>query len=61
MDSAGRVIGTDGTPFANLFAGGGAACGVSGSGDTGYLSGNGLLAAVVLGRATGMAAIADTT
>jgi fumarate reductase flavoprotein subunit len=34
---------------------GGAACGVSGSGDDGYLSGNGLLSAVVLGRLAGQA------
>ncbi|SIS65934.1 fumarate reductase flavoprotein subunit [Roseivivax lentus] len=56
-DGTGRVIGTDGAPFPNLFAAGGAACGVSGSGDSGYLSGNGLLAAVVLGRAAGMAEV----
>jgi fumarate reductase flavoprotein subunit len=43
--------------FPNLFAGGGAACGVSGSGDSGYLSGNGLLSAVVLGYAAGIAAV----
>ncbi|MBS0123698.1 FAD-dependent oxidoreductase [Thetidibacter halocola] len=48
-----QVLHHDGTPFANLFAGGGAACGVSGSGDAGYLSGNGLLAAAVLGRIAG--------
>jgi len=39
--------------FPNLFAAGGAACGVSGSGDSGYLSGNGLLAATVLGYIAG--------
>ncbi|MCC1491252.1 FAD-dependent oxidoreductase [Cognatishimia sp. F0-27] len=54
-DGTGRVIAKDGTPFPNLFAAGGAACGVSGKGDSGYLSGNGLLSAVVLGRAAGMA------
>ncbi|MBJ3762422.1 FAD-binding protein [Maribius pontilimi] len=54
-DGTGRVIGTDGAPFPNLFAAGGAACGVSGSGDSGYLSGNGLLAAVTLGYAAGRA------
>ena len=32
---------------------GGAAVGVSGRGDSGYLSGNGLLSAVVLGRIAG--------
>ncbi|WP_112323622.1 FAD-dependent oxidoreductase [Oceanibium sediminis] len=51
----GRVLDAAGQPFANLFAAGGAACGVSGDGDAGYLSGNGLLTAVVLGRAAGMA------
>lgn len=50
-----RVLDTRGDPFPNLFAAGGAACGVSGDGDAGYLSGNGLLTAVVLGRAAGMA------
>ena len=49
----GQVRATDGSRFPNLFAAGGAACGVSGSGDSGYLSGNGLLSAVVLGRAAG--------
>jgi len=39
--------------FPNLFAAGGAACGVSGTGDSGYLSGNGLLAATVLGYIAG--------
>ncbi|SLN64636.1 Fumarate reductase flavoprotein subunit precursor [Roseivivax jejudonensis] len=56
-DGTGRVRATDGRPFPNLFAAGGAACGVSGAGDSGYLSGNGLLAAVVLGRAAGAAAV----
>lgn len=48
-----RVLRQDGSTFDNLFAGGGAACGVSGSGDAGYLSGNGLLSAVVLGYRAG--------
>ncbi len=56
-DISGRVRRTDGALFDNLFAAGGAACGVSGSGDAGYLSGNGLLSAVVLGRAAGMAGL----
>ncbi|WPH14834.1 FAD-dependent oxidoreductase [Variovorax paradoxus] len=38
-----------GTPFANLFAAGGAAGGVSGDAVWGYLSGNGLLSAVAGG------------
>ena len=50
-----QVVREDGSAFANLFAGGGAACGVSGRGDSGYLSGNGLLSAVVLGRIAGRA------
>nr|WP_319385080.1 FAD-dependent oxidoreductase [uncultured Roseibium sp.] len=50
-----RVMRKDGSAFANLFACGGAACGVSGSSDSGYLSGNGLLSAVVLGRMAGAA------
>lgn len=57
IDSTARVLHTNGAVFPNLFAGGGAACGVSGSGDSGYLSGNGLLSAVVLGYAAGIAAI----
>ena len=52
-DGAGRVLGEGGAAFPNLRAAGGAACGVSGAGDAGYLSGNGLLSAVVLGRAAG--------
>ncbi|MEM9430712.1 MAG: FAD-dependent oxidoreductase [Pseudomonadota bacterium] len=48
-DGDGRVLKATGGPFPNLFAGGGAAAGVSGPADDGYLSGNGLLSAVVLG------------
>lgn len=43
----------DGQVFENLHAAGGAACGVSGSSDSGYLSGNGLLSAAVLGYVAG--------
>ena len=56
-DGSGRVQREDGGTFDNLFAGGGAACGVSGTGDSGYLSGNGLLAAVVLGFNAGRAPV----
>lgn len=56
-DGTGRVKRADGSPFANLYAGGGAACGVSGAGDSGYLSGNGLLSAVVLGFRAGQAPV----
>ncbi|MFK7889778.1 MAG: FAD-dependent oxidoreductase [Granulosicoccus sp.] len=53
VDANGQVRHREGGVFENLFAGGGAACGVSGSADTGYLSGNGLLSAVVLGFRSG--------
>jgi fumarate reductase flavoprotein subunit len=52
-DGSGRVRRAGGGILSNLWAAGGAACGVSGAGDSGYLSGNGLLSAVVLGRAAG--------
>jgi fumarate reductase flavoprotein subunit len=56
VDDMARVIGLDGRPFDNLFAAGGAACGVSGASAAGYLSGNGLLAAVGYGFIAGAAA-----
>jgi fumarate reductase flavoprotein subunit len=56
IDSKGRVKRKDGSSFPNLFAAGGAAAGVSGSTAAGYLSGNGLLTATVLGRLTGESA-----
>lgn len=46
---------SDGGVFDNLYATGGAAVGVSGTSDSGYLSGNGLLAAAVLGWLAGRA------
>lgn len=55
-----RVKLADGTDAPNLFASGGAAVGVSGTGDSGYLSGNGLLSAVVLGRIAGKRAAEQT-
>ena len=58
IDANARVLRADGRPLPNLFAGGGAACGISGSADWGYLSGNGLLAAVTLGRIAGREAAA---
>lgn len=48
-----QVLRSDGTSIANLFAGGGAACGVSGPDVSGYLSGNGLLTALTLGWLAG--------
>jgi len=56
IDGVGRVRRQDGTLLPNLFAVGGAAVGVSGSSAAGYLSGNGLLTATVLGRLAGQAA-----
>lgn len=58
VDPSARVVDSGGRPLPNLFAGGGAACGLSGAHVWGYLSGNGLLAAVVLGRLAGRAAAA---
>ena len=58
VDAHGRVLDQAGQPFANLFAAGGAACGVSGRVASGYLSGNGLLSAVSLGAIAGRAAAA---
>jgi len=59
IDGSGRVKRNDGTLFPNLFAAGGAAAGVSGGEAAGYLSGNGLLTATVLGRLAGLAAAAQ--
>ncbi len=56
VDVSGRVRRADGTALPNLFAAGGAARGLSGPEVGGYLSGNGLLSAVVLGRIAGEAA-----
>jgi fumarate reductase flavoprotein subunit len=51
-----RVLRPGGVPIPGLFAAGGAARGVSGPEASGYLSGNGLVTAVVLGRLAGRAA-----
>jgi flavocytochrome c len=56
IDASARVRRKNGTPFPNLFAAGGAAAGVSGDTAAGYLSGNGLLTATVLGRLAGKTA-----
>ena len=56
VDKDARVLRADKTPLPNLFAGGGAARGISGPGNSGYLAGNGLLAATALGRFAGIAA-----
>lgn len=49
IDAQCRVLRSDGTPWPNLLAAGGAARGVSGNAVWGYLSGNGLLSAVAGG------------
>jgi fumarate reductase flavoprotein subunit len=60
VDNDGRVLRPGGAPIANLFAGGGAAAGLSGrAGAGGYASGNGLLSAVGLGRLAGLAAAGE--
>lgn len=56
VDTDARVLRHDGAPLPNLLAGGGAACGLSGRGRDGYLSGNGLLMATVLGAKAGRSA-----
>jgi fumarate reductase flavoprotein subunit len=56
IDDEARVLQCDGRPFANLLAGGGAACGVSGPDVSGYLSGNGLLTAIAFGFIAGASA-----
>jgi fumarate reductase flavoprotein subunit len=54
VNHRGQVICMDGSPIPNLYAGGGTAVGFSGkAGPKGYLSGNGLLSALVLGKIAG--------
>ncbi len=52
----GRVLDEDGAPLPNLYAGGGAARGISGPSCWGYMAGNGLLTATTFGRLAGTAA-----
>lgn len=56
VDTAARVLRPDRKPLPNLFAGGGAARGLSGPSSWGYFSGGGLLTATTLGRIAGTAA-----
>jgi fumarate reductase flavoprotein subunit len=56
IDASARVLRADGTPLPNLFAGGGAARGVSGPSYWGYLPAMGLCSAVTLGWIAGRAA-----
>ena len=58
IDGQARVLRPDGTPLPNLFAGGGAARGVSGPSSWGYIPAMGLCAAVTTGRIAGLAAAA---
>jgi fumarate reductase flavoprotein subunit len=53
VDEHARVLRPDGSPIAGLYAGGGAAEGLSGPGSGGYMSGNGLLSALGLGWLAG--------
>jgi fumarate reductase flavoprotein subunit len=60
VDLDARVLRRDGRPVPGLYAGGGAAAGISGlSGGGGYVSGNGLLAALGLGWLAGAHATRD--
>ena len=60
VDQHARVMRADGSAVPNLFAGGGAAAGISGrDGAEGYASGNGLLTALGLGRIAGQRAAAE--
>ena len=54
VDEHARVLREDDTTVENLYAGGGCATGVSGHGAGGYLSGNGLTAALGFGRLAGI-------
>jgi fumarate reductase flavoprotein subunit len=60
IDAAARVLRADGSPFVNLFAGGGSARCVSGPSSWGYLPAMGLCSAVTFGRLAGQAAAAVT-
>ncbi len=56
IDADCRVTDAQGRAFVNLYAAGGAACGVSGPQVSGYLSGNGLLTAIAFGYVAGSTA-----
>ena len=53
VDARARVLRESGEAFPNLFAGGGAARGISGPARWGYIAGNGLLTATTFGRLAG--------
>ena len=55
VNKTAQVIRKDGSPISNLYAGGGTAAGFSGkTGPKGYLSANGLLAALIPGKIAGI-------
>ena len=56
IDGQARVLRADGHGFPNLFAAGGAARGLSGPSYWGYMPGNGLISAFVIGRMAGLSA-----
>ena len=58
VDAQARVLREDGTALPNLFAGGGAARGISGPSCWGYMAGHGLLTATTFGRIAGETAAA---
>jgi fumarate reductase flavoprotein subunit len=58
VDEHARVRREDGSLFPNLFAGGGAARGISGPSSWGYMAGHGLLTATTFGRLAGETAAA---
>ncbi len=60
IGSDGRVQRQGGGAFPNIYAAGGAACGVSGPRVEGYLSGNGLLTAIAFGALSGKSAARAT-
>lgn len=58
VDHSARVLHKDGHPIPNLYAGGGTAAGFSGKkGPSGYLSANGLMAALIMGKIAGETAV----
>lgn len=59
VDTRARVLRPDGSYIPGMYAGGGTAVGISGRDHKGYSSGNGLLAAAVLGKVAGEAAAGE--
>ncbi|MDM5336627.1 FAD-dependent oxidoreductase [Fictibacillus enclensis] len=54
-----QVLDKENTPIPHVYAGGGAAAGISGKHDYGYMSGNGLLSALGLGKIAGQHAMQE--